>query len=323
MTVRVEGPYGPASADFLRYDTLFLVAGGIGITPFLSILQELACENRLKSPKRVQLVFAVRTFQEIDLLIPVSSILFNSIHNLKLKLQVFVTQEKKHSNGTTTLQEILAQSQVQSIHFGTDADYSRFAILGPDTFRCLATLVLITVLTFLGLLIGLGHFFIPSEHKKHSHSMKVAASGAMKTDKEKVPSWVPDLVIIVSYFIAITIGGLDSIILQWRRQNREAPRTSKDEVIPQERNFTELIPIAHVDEHEIHIGERPKFEDILSEFEKNLRGWSSIGVLLCGPESMIEAVASICRRRSQCFGIEDSTSHKKMKLNFHSLNFNL
>lgn len=233
------------------------MAGGIGITPFLSILQELAaCGNRLKSLKRVQLVFAVRTFQEMNMLIPIYSILFNPIHNLSLKVKVFVTQEKKHSNGPTTLHEFLAQSQVQSIHLGTDEDYSRFSILGPESFRRLATLVLVTVVTFLSLLIGLSHFFIPSEHKKQSQSMKLAASGAIKTAKEKVPSWVPDLVIIVSYAVAITVGGLAATLLQWRRQKqyREAP---KEEVDTMERNFTELIPI---EEHEIHIGERPKFE---------------------------------------------------------------
>ncbi|KAL1213777.1 Ferric reduction oxidase 8 [Cardamine amara subsp. amara] len=320
ITVKVEGPYGPSSVDFLRYDNLFLVAGGIGITPFLSILQELACENRLKSPKRVQLVFAVRTYQDINMLLPISYILFNPITNLNLKIKVFITQEKKQSNGTTTLQEFLAQSQVQSIHLGTEEGYSRFPIRGLENFKWLATLVLITVLTFLGFLIGLSHFFIPSEHKNHSMAMKLAASGAIKTAKEKVPSWIPDLVIIVSYIISITVGALAATILQRRRQNREEPRMSKEEVKPQERN----LPIALIEEHEIHIGERPKFEEILSEFEKNLRGWSSIGVLVCGPDSMKEAVASMCRQRPQCFGVDDSgISKKKMNINFHSLNFNL
>ncbi|KAL5186338.1 Ferric reduction oxidase 8, mitochondrial [Glycine soja] len=40
IPVAIEGPYGPASLDFLRYDSLLLVAGGSGITPFLSILAE-------------------------------------------------------------------------------------------------------------------------------------------------------------------------------------------------------------------------------------------------------------------------------------------
>lgn len=286
ITVRVEGPYGPASVDFLRllkhslhqlnfcklfklesidlfgrYDNLFLVAGGIGITPFLSILQELACENQLKSPKRVQLVFAVRTFQDINMLIPISSILFKPTNNLNLKIKVFVTQEKKHSNETTTLQEFLAQSQVRSIHLGSDEDYPRFPILGPESFRWMAILVLITMLMFVGLLVGFSHFFIPSEHKNHSQSMKLAASGAIKTAKEKIPSWIPDLVIIVSYVIAITTGGLAATILQWRRQHGEAPRMYKEEAKRQERN-TKLIPSAPSDEHGIHTGERPKFEGI-------------------------------------------------------------
>lgn len=206
-------------------------------------------------------MFAVRTFQDLNMLLPISSILFNPINNLSLKLKVFVTQEKKHSNETRTLQEFLAQSQVQSIHLGTEEDYSRFPIRGPESLRWLAALVLITVLTFLGFLIGLSHFCIPSEHKNHSGVMKIAASsGAMKTAKEKVPSWIPDLVIIVSYVIAIMVGGLAATILQWRRQHREAPRMSQEEVKPQERNFTELIPVAPTEEHEIHAGERPIFK---------------------------------------------------------------
>ncbi|KAL0695954.1 hypothetical protein Bca4012_063134 [Brassica carinata] len=296
IIIRVEGPYGPTSVDFLRYDALFLVAGGIGITPFLNILQELACENRLKSPKNVQLVFSVRTFQEINMLLPVSPIVFHPIHNLNLKIKVFVTQEKKHSNGPTTLKEYLAQSQVQTIHVGTGEDFSRYQILGHESFRRLAALVLIAVLTFLGLVIGLSHFFIRNQHKKHSNSMKLAAAGAMTIAKEKVPSWVPDLVIIVAYVIAMTIGGLAAIILRGRRLHRETLRMTNEEVNPQGRNFTELTPIVPVEEHGIHIGERPKFKEILSEFEANMRGWSSIGVLVCGPESMKEDLASICRQ---------------------------
>ncbi|KFK26648.1 hypothetical protein AALP_AA8G275500 [Arabis alpina] len=325
ITIRVEGPYGPASVDFLRYDNLFLVAGGIGITPFLSILQELACEHRLKSPKRVQLVFVVRSFQDINMLIPISSILINPINNLDLKIKVFVTQEKRHANGTTTLQEFLAQSQVLSIHLGTtNKGYSRFPILGPESFRWMAILVLTTMFMFVSLLIGLSHFFKPTEHRNHSPSMKLAASGAIKTAKEKVPSWIPDVVIIVSYVIAITTGGLAATILHWRRQHGETPRMSKEAVKPQEKNLTKRIQIDHIEEDGIHIGERPKFEEILSAFEKNLRGWSSMGVLVCGPETMKEAVASMCYQRSQCFGVESSgRSRMQMNLNFHSLNFNL
>ncbi|CAN8253507.1 unnamed protein product [Cochlearia groenlandica] len=325
IPIRVEGPYGPASVNFLRYDSLFLVAGGIGITPFLSILQELAFQNRLKSPKRVQLVFAVRTFQDINMLIPLSTILFNPSNNLNLKVKVFVTQEKKSTNGATTLLDFLSQSQVQSIHLGTEEDYSRFAILGPESFRWLATLVFITMLIFLGLLIGLNHFFIPSKHKNPSQSMKLVASGENKKVKEKVPSWIPDSVIIVSYVIAITAGGLAATILQRRRRGKEVSRVAKEEVKLHERNFSELVQNFPIEEHEIHIGERPKIKEILYEFEKKLREYSSIGILVCGPESLKESVALMCSQKPKCFGLEDSRrqQHKKMNLKFHSLNFNL
>ena len=42
MRVRVDGPYGRLQVDLTRYKTIVLVAGGIGITPFLSILEWLA-----------------------------------------------------------------------------------------------------------------------------------------------------------------------------------------------------------------------------------------------------------------------------------------
>jgi hypothetical protein len=37
--VMVDGPFGSASEDFLNYETILLVGGGIGVTPFASILK--------------------------------------------------------------------------------------------------------------------------------------------------------------------------------------------------------------------------------------------------------------------------------------------
>jgi NADPH oxidase 2 len=34
--VMVDGPFGSASEDFLKYETVLLVGGGIGVTPFAS-----------------------------------------------------------------------------------------------------------------------------------------------------------------------------------------------------------------------------------------------------------------------------------------------
>lgn len=34
--VMVDGPFGSASEDFLKFETVMLVGGGIGVTPFAS-----------------------------------------------------------------------------------------------------------------------------------------------------------------------------------------------------------------------------------------------------------------------------------------------
>ncbi|KAM7504045.1 hypothetical protein LguiB_002949 [Lonicera macranthoides] len=39
LLVSVEGPYGPTSSNFLRHESLVMISGGSGITPFISIIQ--------------------------------------------------------------------------------------------------------------------------------------------------------------------------------------------------------------------------------------------------------------------------------------------
>lgn len=39
--VMVDGPFGSASEDFLNYETIMLVGGGIGVTPFASYVSRL------------------------------------------------------------------------------------------------------------------------------------------------------------------------------------------------------------------------------------------------------------------------------------------
>lgn len=66
-----EGPYGHASEIFLRYDALLLVAGGIGITPFIAILRDLFHRYQAKErglPKSIQLIWTMKRESELVLL---------------------------------------------------------------------------------------------------------------------------------------------------------------------------------------------------------------------------------------------------------------
>jgi ferric-chelate reductase len=54
--IRVEGPYGAPAHDHEQYETVVLIAGGIGITALYGIFQEL-----IKKNKKVLLLWSVRT----------------------------------------------------------------------------------------------------------------------------------------------------------------------------------------------------------------------------------------------------------------------
>ena len=41
--LRIDGPFGTASSDIFRYETVVLVGAGIGVTPFASILKSIRC----------------------------------------------------------------------------------------------------------------------------------------------------------------------------------------------------------------------------------------------------------------------------------------
>lgn len=311
IPVAIEGPYGPATMDFLRYDILLLVAGGIGITPFLSILQEIASaqsNRKYRFPSKIQLIYVIKSSQEICLLDSISSLLSNQpSKKWHLKLKVFVTQEERSS---VTVREVLNDSSlVRAVRFGTQSNY---AINGLESLIWMAALVGITSILFLIFLVSLNHIFVPAEKKVPSE--KLAVPSEKVVSKEKTPSWVADLIILSSFIIAITGSTLMAILLRWRRLKKQIPLVS----LNQGKAVQVLGPFE--EEHEINFGGRPNFEEIFSELEKETAG-SDIGVLVCGPESMKESVATTSQRKSQCSMM--NAKKDKPYFNFHSVNFTL
>jgi predicted ferric reductase len=49
----IEGPFGTPSADILGSDIAVMVAGGIGVTPFASVLESIIMGSRQKKPQKV------------------------------------------------------------------------------------------------------------------------------------------------------------------------------------------------------------------------------------------------------------------------------
>lgn len=228
-----------------RYDTLVLVAGGIGITPFLSILQEISSARvncRHKLPSRIQIIYAVKKSIDISLLSPVFCQLLDLEKSCHLKLEVFVTQEIQSVD--KTLREVLDEvSQIQTINFTTAS--SSYATYVVENLYWMAAIVGISAVVFLACLTLFNHYFF--------------LHPSVKPSKQKIPSSITDLFLLCSFASAITCGVLVAAIARWRRLRKELPSFS---ALPNEARIpTSSLEMDKVPrEHEIHFGRRPNFK---------------------------------------------------------------
>ena len=49
LQLYLDGPFGEGHQDWYRYEVSVLVGGGIGVTPFASILKDIAHKGTIKS----------------------------------------------------------------------------------------------------------------------------------------------------------------------------------------------------------------------------------------------------------------------------------
>lgn len=299
IPIAIEGPYGPASLSFLRYDSILLIAGGIGVTPFLSILQEIASaqnSGREKFPSRVKLIYIVKKCQDFCLLTPIWPLLLDQkVDQLQINLEVFVTQET-HSNAT--VRELLSEfSQAQTVNF--DSKCSRYATYGLESLLWMAVIAGFSSFLFLVFLCCFNIFL---------HPLK-------KPSKEKKPSSVTDLFLICSFILSVICSTLVLVILRRKKLKKELPPVSKKQGMKHS-----VEEYRALEEHEIHFTGRPNFQEIFSTFSDEISG-SSVGVFVCGPETMKESVASLCLLNLQ--GFKKGAQKRKPYFSFHSLNFTI
>ena len=232
---------------FCRYDSLLLVAGGIGITPFLSILKEIdfaLSSGKKWPPAQIQLIYVVKKSQDVCLLDSVLPILLNRrAGQLHLKLKVFVTQEQSGA----PISELLTNefSKVETVNFGMQC--SDYATHGVENLLWLAAIVGFSSIVFLAALSCFNGAFLHDPAKM-----------ASKQKQKKNPSSVTDLFLIFSFIIAIMCGTIVAVFLRWRKLKKELPPSPQKYV-------KELKPISvetscDLKEHEIHFGRRPNFQ---------------------------------------------------------------
>jgi predicted ferric reductase len=66
LTLKVDGPYGKSSVDFIEYRTVVLIGSGIGVTPMMSILKDLVDRQVSSMPITTQSIYFYWIIPDID-----------------------------------------------------------------------------------------------------------------------------------------------------------------------------------------------------------------------------------------------------------------
>ncbi|MCL7050762.1 hypothetical protein MKW94_015706 [Papaver nudicaule] len=281
LGVCIEGPYGPASTQYMRHDTLVMVCGGSGITPFISIIREIIFRSTASNTKtpRILLVCAFKQSTELttlDLILPISGT--TDISRVQLQIEAYVTREKQPNAEN--------KKQVRSIWFKHNAkDMPLSATLGPNSWIWLGAIISSSFVIFLILLGFLTRYHInPIDHNTND-----IYPWALKS-------------LFCMFFICVSIVITSTAVVLWnKKQNGKglkqiqttdtnAPMNHPGSLFHNGDTELESLPSQSlVQATNIHFGARPDLKKILFECEG-----SSVGVLVCGPQKMQHEVATIC-----------------------------
>ncbi|KAL4026419.1 hypothetical protein IC575_014849 [Cucumis melo] len=305
MTVSVEGPYGHESPYHLMYENLILVAGGIGISPFLAILSDVL--HRIRDgkaclPKKILVVWAIKTSDELSLLstLNVDSICPFFADILNIDISIYVTrQSQPPSEGEIQGSKVtsicpLSKGSNMSVLVGTgDNVWSGLYVI----FSTLGLVILVGLMDF---------FYINPFHI--------------------IKWWYKGLLFLLCMVASVVLFGglvvaLWSLWEQYISSKRTSDHNNDIENVDQEspkHSFAQkdLNSNALATSTTIEYGLRPNFEEILGSVSENW-GKVDIGVLICGPSTLQSSVAKAIRSHNM-----GRRSHHPI-FHFHSHSFDL
>nr|AQY19125.1 ferric chelate reductase [Panicum sumatrense] len=158
LDVSVEGPYSQATpASFLQYDSLVMISGGGGITPFISVIRELVHRSGTAAEAATPSLLLIAVFKTsadlamLDLIVPASGG-FSDISRLELRIEAFVTRESVPSAGDVVA--IAHKVPAEEVLFKPSPSHAPIApVLGHNGWLWLAAVVSSSFFIFL-LLVG-------------------------------------------------------------------------------------------------------------------------------------------------------------------------
>ncbi|XP_009621943.1 ferric reduction oxidase 2-like isoform X1 [Nicotiana tomentosiformis] len=285
LEVSVEGPYGPASTHFLshfnhRHDTLVLISGGSGITPFISIIRELIYMSstlKCNTPK-ILLVSVFKNssqFSVLDLLLPLSGTP-SGCSNLDLQIEAYITRENEPApEKPEPLRTVLFKPN--------HSDAPITPILGQNNWLWLAAIIsssFALYLLFVGLLYQ--YYVYPMDH------------GTNKVFPYHTRALFNMLFIAVSIVIAA------SAVFLWNKKKSARETKQIQDMADSTKSLNSLLAYADQELESLpqqslnksiktYYGQRPDLKRILLE----VKG-ASVGVVASGPKTLRHDVAAIC-----------------------------
>jgi len=310
ITACVEGPYGHESPYHLMYENLILVAGGIGISPFLAILSDIIHrieEGKQCMPKNVLVLWSVKKSKELSLLSGVDAQTISSSvsDKLRLDIQAFVTQET-----LAPLEDgIVGDDQKVPGMFVKNGTTMSGLVGTGDNFWA-AMYFLASTLGFL-----LAYALVQVYYVK-PHNV--------------VAWWYLGLLFMLCMAAGVALpGGL--VVLLWHLSEKRRLEDEKWDAAASQ-SPRAAAPAAGGDAapgvglaalRTTRYGCRPDFEAEFAAFAERAGDAADVGVLVCGPQGLQTSVARECRARNLRRGGGAGKSGSRAVFHFNSHSFDL
>ncbi|XP_068650711.1 ferric reduction oxidase 2-like [Aristolochia californica] len=282
LEVSLEGPYGPISVDFLRHDSLVMIAGGSGITPMISLIRDIIFRKATMNcpTPRIILLCAFKHGADLtmlDLLLPITGVPID-ITQLQIEIKAFVTRDKEPSTGDKSL--------VRTIWFKPNpTDVPVSAALGTHAWVWLGAIISTSFVIFLIIMGIIGGYYIYPIDK----------------NTNEVYSYSSRAVLNMLVICAVIMGTASTATLWNKRRNaREDKQIQNIDVSTPttspgcwaynvDRELESQPQQSLIQNTKVHFGSRPDLKKMLLEYEG-----SSTGVLVSGPTEMRHEVAGVC-----------------------------
>ncbi|KAI5070347.1 hypothetical protein GOP47_0014690 [Adiantum capillus-veneris] len=335
---RVEGPYGDESDFYLKYETLVLVSGGIGVTPILAILQDILHRHKradgqfMHLPTSIEVYHLVRTTEELCVLNNIDpNHIFPNYEKLGLNIRVhaYVTSKqidatlanKGESNAALDLTEWDGANWNSTIRTISPTAYTKpqgissFAAIG-DT-KWIASITILSILGYF-VLSGLSYLYI------------------VKTTNGPFPNYSRAHMVVGCMLLGILLFG-GGVLMIWSYYTKRLTQ-AKESYLDQtkgnnSRNSSPNVYLGQLELYDqeanvdstrrspwngdLHLSCRPNWEEIFDDLSNKYKG-QNVGVLVSGTQNMQEDVARQCHRHSTFLLPIDATT---VAFDYHSVSF--